>query len=93
MITLTDDFTNPMRFAGEQNITHIVNVALNYPLNGKDNYSAGNRLKMVSLCIGVDGCEGDGLLLLFQMENLGLRSFRLNMIEHICFLKVLYLES
>ena len=31
-IPLTENFADPDRFAGEQNITHIINVALKYPI-------------------------------------------------------------
>ena len=35
-IGLTEDFTDRERFAGEQNIAHIINVALLYPLARRD---------------------------------------------------------
>ena len=31
-IPLTENFADPVRFAGEQNIAHIINVALKYPI-------------------------------------------------------------
>ena len=31
-IPLTENFADPDRFAGEQNIAHIINVALKYPI-------------------------------------------------------------
>ena len=31
-IPLTEKFADPDRFAGEQNIVHIINVALKYPI-------------------------------------------------------------
>ena len=31
-LPLTEDFADPDRFAGEQNIAHIINIALMYPL-------------------------------------------------------------
>ena len=31
-LPITEDFTDIYRFAGEQNIAHIVNIALQYPL-------------------------------------------------------------
>ena len=31
-LPLTEDFTDKNRFAGEQNIAHIINVALNHPI-------------------------------------------------------------
>ena len=35
-LPLDEDFTDRGRFAGEQNIAHIINVALHYPLPEKD---------------------------------------------------------
>lgn len=34
-LSLDEDFADRDRFAGEQNIAHIMNVALQYPLSGK----------------------------------------------------------
>ena len=34
-LLLTEDFTDRDRFAGEQNIAHIINVALKYPIPWK----------------------------------------------------------
>ena len=48
---LTEDFTDRDRFAGEQNIAHIMNVALEYPIPEKSITQDG-------LYIGVDGCRG-----------------------------------
>ncbi len=40
-LPLTEDFTDRERFAGEQNIAHIINVALLYPLPDRDVASDG----------------------------------------------------
>ena len=50
-LPLTEDFTNRNRFAGEQNIAHIMNVALEYPIPERSITQDG-------LYIGVDGCRG-----------------------------------
>ena len=50
-LPLTEDFTDRNRFAGEQNIAHIMNVALEYPIPEKSITQDG-------LYIGVDGCRG-----------------------------------
>ena len=50
-LSLTEDFTDKSRFAGEQNIAHIINVALKYPIPEKSMTQDG-------LYIGVDGCRG-----------------------------------
>ena len=50
-LPLTEDFTDKKRFAGEQNIAHIMNVAMEYPIPEKSITQDG-------LYIGVDGCRG-----------------------------------
>ena len=50
-LPLTEDFTDKSRFAGEQNIAHIMNVALKYPIPERSITQDG-------LYIGVDGCRG-----------------------------------
>lgn len=47
---LDEDFTSRDRFAGDQNIAHIINVALMYPVPDK-------CVKMNGRYIGVDGCR------------------------------------
>ena len=49
-LSLEEDFTDKDRFAGEQNIAHIMNVALQYPIPGR-------TLMRDGLYIGVDGCK------------------------------------
>ena len=50
-LSLDQDFTDQERFAGEQNIAHIINVALKYPIPERNITRDG-------LYIGVDGCRG-----------------------------------
>ena len=50
-LPLTEDFTDRDRFAGEQNIAHIMSVALEYPIPEK-------TITQDGLYIGVDGCRG-----------------------------------
>ena len=50
-LPLSEDFTDKDRFAGEQNIAHIMNVAKLYPIPEKSFTQDG-------LFIGVDGCRG-----------------------------------
>ena len=47
---LTENFADPDRFAGEQNIAHIINVALKYPIPEKSCMSDGQY-------VGIDGCS------------------------------------
>ena len=49
-LPLSEDFTDKARFAGEQNIAHIMNVAMMYPIPEKSITQDG-------LYIGVDGCR------------------------------------
>ena len=46
-----EDFTDKDRFAGAQNIAHIINIAKMYPLPDRTMFQDG-------LYIGVDGCKG-----------------------------------
>ena len=49
-LPLSEDYTDRERFAGEQNIAHIINIALMYPLPDRTYMQDG-------LYIGVDGCK------------------------------------
>ncbi len=49
-LPLTENFADKTRFAGEQNIAHIMNMALQYPIPDKCFIQDG-------LYIGVDGCK------------------------------------
>ena len=50
-LPLDEDFADKDKFAGEQNIAHIINVALQYPIPRRSHTQD-------ELYIGVDGCEG-----------------------------------
>ena len=50
-LSLNEDFADKNRFAGDQNIAHIMNVALQYPI-------PENTFIQDGLFIGVDGCKG-----------------------------------
>lgn len=54
-LPLTEDFTAKDRFAGDQNIAHIINVALMFPILGRKMLAEG-------LYIGIDGCRGGWIL-------------------------------
>ena len=45
-LPLTEDFTDRERFAGEQNIAHIINVALLYPFARREMMSDARGLLM-----------------------------------------------
>lgn len=67
-LTLGNDFTDRNRFAGEQNIAHIINVALQYPI-------PDHRLKMNGRFIGVDGCKGGWIAAVIENGNLEISRF------------------
>lgn len=50
-LSLEEDFTDKTRFAGDQNIAHIINMALQYPIPERGRNAEGRF-------IGVDGCKG-----------------------------------
>lgn len=56
-LPLTEDFTDSGRFAGDQNIAHIIKVALKFPLEQK---IAGRTAEIDRrFCsVGIDGCKG-----------------------------------
>jgi 8-oxo-dGTP diphosphatase len=76
-LPLTENFTDESRFAGEQNIGHIVNIALKYPLSQE----AWDNLNNGSLCIGVDGCKGGWIAAVYDHGNLRIEKY--NVIEEI----------
>lgn len=70
-LPLTEDFTDESRFAGEQNIAHIVNMALKYPLA----QNATEILNSRSLCIGVDGCKEGWIAAVYDHGNLRIEKY------------------
>ena len=62
-IPLAEDFTDPDRFAGEQNIAHIINVALKYPIPEKSFMSDGQY-------VGIDGCRNGWIAAILDNGNL-----------------------
>lgn len=57
-LPLTENFADSEKFAGDQNIAHIVNVALKHPLEKRESCYTEETKQDDSLCIGVDGCRG-----------------------------------
>mgnify|MGYP005756149145 FL=1 len=76
-LPLTENFADSGKYAGDQNIAHIVNVALKYPLDEKLNEGGTYRLDG-GLSVGADGCRGgwiaavirDGALSLCRYSDL-----------------------
>lgn len=60
-----------MFILGEQNIAHIVNMALKYPLA----QNASEILNSSSLCIGVDGCKGGWIAAVYDHGDLRIEKY------------------
>lgn len=68
-LSLQEDFTDPGKFAGEQNIAHIINVALKYPLRQEE------TMMQDGLYIGVDGCRNGWIAAVLQGGDLRIERF------------------
>ena len=68
-LPLTEDFTDRERFAGEQNIAHIINVALLYPLVRKDMMSDG-------IYIGIDSCKKGWIAAILDYGHLHIKRYK-----------------
>ena len=76
-LPLTENFADPNRFAGDQNIAHIINMALKFPLEEKM-ARFKNRIDRSFYSIGIDGCKGgwitaaicDGKLNMYKFGSL-----------------------
>ena len=67
-LSLDEDFADKDKFAGEQNIAHIMNVALQYPIPGR-------TLVQDGLYIGVDGCKGGWIAAILNYGNLHFKRY------------------
>ena len=75
-LPLTEDFADPEKYAGDQNIAHIINIALMYPLDGAE--SESRFIDPNVRALGIDGCKGgwitakicDGNLKLYKFESI-----------------------
>ena len=68
-LPFTEDFTDKGRFAGEQNIAHIMNVARMYPIPETTIIQDG-------LYIGVDGCRGGWAAAVLDHGELRLKVYK-----------------
>lgn len=76
-LPLTENFADPNRFAGDQNIAHIINMALKFPLEEKI-AKHKNRIDRNFYSVGIDGCKGgwitaaiyDGKLNMYKFGSL-----------------------
>ena len=68
-IPLTENFADPDRFAGEQNIAHIINVALKYPIPERAFVSDGQF-------VGIDGCRDGWIAAVLDYGQLRIERYR-----------------
>ena len=68
-IPLTENFADPDRFAGEQNIAHIINVALKYPIPERTFVSDGQF-------VGIDGCRDGWIAAVLDYGQLRIERYR-----------------
>lgn len=71
-LPLGENFSDPDKFAGDQNIAHIINVAMKYPL---ENAAFDDILDHDVLCIGVDGCKGGWICALYDHGKLRIEKY------------------
>ena len=62
-LSIEENFADPDRFAGKQNIAHIINVAMEFE-------APENKLATTGMYIGVDGCKGGWIKKYFSIEEL-----------------------
>ena len=67
-LSLDEDFTDRDKFAGDQNIAHIMNIALQYPIPQKSITQDG-------FYIGVDGCRGGWIAAVLDYGDLRFERF------------------
>lgn len=68
-LPLSEDFTDKARFAGEQNIAHIMNVARMYPIPER-------TITQDGLYIGVDGCRAGWAVAVLDHGELRLEVYK-----------------
>lgn len=73
-LPLSENFADRERFAGDQNIAHIINMALKYPLDEKFT-DPGKRIDRGYDSVGIDGCKGGWLTAAISKGELKLYQF------------------
>ena len=68
LIPLTENFADNYRFAGEQNIAHIINVALKYPIPKKTIMADGQY-------VGIDGCRNGWIAAILDYGHLRIKKY------------------
>lgn len=72
-LPLTEDFTDIRKFAGDQNIGHIVRVALKYPIEEK--LKEGTSRLAGGCSVGIDGCRNGWIAAIIREGRLELQKF------------------
>lgn len=67
-LSIEEDFTDIKRFAGQQNIAHIINVALEYPIPVESSQNDG-------IYIGIDGCKGGWIVSIIEREGISVEKY------------------
>lgn len=67
-LSLNEDFTDRNRFAGEQNIAHIINIALQYPF-------PTYLLKTDGIYLGIDGCKSGWTTAVYEAGDLRIEKY------------------
>ena len=68
-LSIDENFADPDRFAGKQNIAHIINVALEFPAPERKLISDGKY-------IGVDGCKGGWIATIQDKGTLRIEKYK-----------------
>lgn len=72
---LTENFADPSKYAGEQNIAHIVNIARKNPPQTQQVPETRKHLLDNALCIGVDGCRGGWIAAILEKSMLRIERY------------------
>lgn len=67
-LSIEENFADPERFAGKQNIAHIINVALEFTVPERKLISDGKY-------IGVDGCKGGWIASIYNKGSFELKKY------------------
>lgn len=67
-LSIEENFADPDRFAGKQNIAHIINVAMEFE-------APENKLATTGMYIGVDGCKGGWIASVYDRGSFEIKKY------------------
>lgn len=67
-LSIKENFAAPDRFAGKQNIAHIINVAMEFKV-------PENKLATTGMYIGVDGCKGGWIASVYDRGSFEIKKY------------------